>query len=43
MRLLDDIIAKKLNTIATMKLDRLTRSVYDWKKDSGGLFWVGIF
>jgi len=30
-RLLDDIKAKKVNTIVTLKLDRLTRSVYDWE------------
>jgi len=30
-RLLDDIKSKKINTIVTLKLDRLTRSVYDWE------------
>jgi len=30
--LLEDIKAKKINTIVTLKLDRLTRSVYDWEK-----------
>lgn len=30
-RLLDDIKGKKINTIVTLKLDRLTRSVYDWE------------
>lgn len=30
-RLLEDIKAKKINTIVTLKLDRLTRSVYDWE------------
>lgn len=30
-RLLDDIKQKKINTIVTLKLDRLTRSVYDWE------------
>ncbi|MCM1052568.1 MAG: recombinase family protein [Ruminococcus sp.] len=30
-RLLEDIKAKRINTIVTLKLDRLTRSVYDWE------------
>src|SRR5574344_3003380 len=30
-RLLNDIRTKKINTIVTLKLDRLTRSVYDWE------------
>jgi len=30
-RMLDDIKRKKINTIVTLKLDRLTRSVYDWE------------
>ena len=30
-RMLDDIKNKKINTIVTLKLDRLTRSVYDWE------------
>ena len=30
-RMLEDIKAKKINTIVTLKLDRLTRSVYDWE------------
>ncbi len=30
-RLLEDIKRKKINTIVTLKLDRLTRSVYDWE------------
>ncbi len=30
-RMLDDIRNKKINTIVTLKLDRLTRSVYDWE------------
>src|SRR5574344_1049990 len=30
-RLLNDIRLKKINTIVTLKLDRLTRSVYDWE------------
>ncbi|MDD4298499.1 MAG: recombinase family protein [Bacilli bacterium] len=30
-QLLDDIKSKKINTIVTLKLDRLTRSVYDWE------------
>ena len=30
-RLLKDIRFKKINTIVTLKLDRLTRSVYDWE------------
>ena len=30
-RLLNDIKSKKINTIVTLKLDRLTRSVYDWE------------
>lgn len=29
--LLQDIKDKKCNTIVVLKLDRLTRSVYDWK------------
>ena len=36
-RMLDDIKAKKLNTIVALKLDRLTRSVYDWE-DKNDLF-----
>ena len=31
-RMLDDIRNKKINTIVTLKLDRLTRSVADWEK-----------
>ena len=30
-RMLEDIKKKKINTIVTLKLDRLTRSVYDWE------------
>lgn len=30
-RMLEDIKTKKINTIVTLKLDRLTRSVYDWE------------
>ena len=30
-RMLEDIKNKKINTIVTLKLDRLTRSVYDWE------------
>ena len=30
-RMLDDIRNKKINTIVTLKLDRLTRSVRDWE------------
>ena len=30
-RMLDDIKNKRINTIVTLKLDRLTRSVYDWE------------
>lgn len=30
-RLLNDIKTGKINTIVTLKLDRLTRSVYDWE------------
>ena len=30
--LLQDIIDKKCNTIVVLKLDRLTRSVFDWEK-----------
>ena len=30
-RMLEDIRNKKINTIVTLKLDRLTRSVYDWE------------
>ncbi len=30
MRLLEDIKAKKIKTIVTLKLDRLTISVYNW-------------
>ena len=33
--LLQDIKDKKCNTIVVLKLDRLTRSVYDWKKYKG--------
>ena len=30
-RLKDDIKSKKINTIVSLKLDRITRSVYDWE------------
>ena len=30
-RLKDDIKAKKINTIVALKLDRITRSIYDWE------------
>lgn len=30
-RMLEDIKSKKINTIVTLKLDRLTRRVYDWE------------
>ena len=30
-RLKNDIKAKKINTIVALKLDRITRSIYDWK------------
>ena len=30
-RLKDDIRAKKINTIVALKLDRITRSIYDWE------------
>ena len=30
-RLKDDIKAKKINTIIALKLDRITRSIYDWE------------
>ena len=30
-RLKDDIKAKKINTIVSLKLDRITRSIYDWE------------
>ena len=30
-RLKDDIRAKKINTIIALKLDRITRSIYDWE------------
>ena len=30
-RLKDDIKTKKLNTIVALKLDRITRSIYDWE------------
>lgn len=30
-RLKDDIKSKKLNTIVALKLDRITRSIYDWE------------
>ena len=30
-RLKDDIRAKKINTIVSLKLDRITRSIYDWE------------
>ena len=31
-RLKDDIKNKKINTIVALKLDRITRSIYDWEK-----------
>ena len=31
-RLKEDIKNKKINTIVALKLDRITRSIYDWKK-----------
>ncbi len=31
-RLKDDIKAKKINTIVALKLDRITRSIFDWEK-----------
>ncbi len=31
-RLKSDIKAKKINTIVAMKLDRITRSIFDWEK-----------
>ena len=30
-RLKDDIRDKKINTIIALKLDRITRSIYDWE------------
>ena len=30
-RLKDDIKAKRINTIVALKLDRITRSIYDWE------------
>ena len=30
-RLKDDIKSKKINTIVSLKLDRITRSIYDWE------------
>ena len=30
-RLKDDIKSKKINTIVALKLDRITRSIYDWE------------
>ena len=30
-RLKEDIKAKKINTIIALKLDRITRSIYDWE------------
>ena len=30
-RLKNDIKAKKINTIVALKLDRITRSIYDWE------------
>lgn len=30
-RLKDDIKAKRINTIVVLKLDRITRSIYDWE------------
>ncbi len=31
-RLKEDIKAKKINTMVALKLDRITRSIYDWEK-----------
>lgn len=31
-RLKEDIKNKKINTIVALKLDRITRSIYDWEK-----------
>lgn len=31
-RLKEDIKSKKINTIVALKLDRITRSIYDWEK-----------
>lgn len=31
-RLKDDIKAKRINTIVALKLDRITRSIFDWEK-----------
>lgn len=31
-RLKTDIKAKKINTIVALKLDRITRSIFDWEK-----------
>jgi len=31
-RLKKDIKAKKINTIVALKLDRITRSIYDWEE-----------
>ena len=34
-RLKKDIKSKKINTIVALKLDRITRSIYDWEKIIG--------
>ena len=31
-RLKEDIKSKKINTIVALKLDRITRSIFDWEK-----------
>lgn len=31
-RLQEDVKAKKINTIIALKLDRITRSIFDWEK-----------
>lgn len=30
-RMISDIKSKKINTIVALKLDRITRSIYDWE------------
>lgn len=40
-RLKEDIKSKKINTIVALKLDRITRSIFDWEND-GSADHVGI-
>ena len=44
-RMLEDIKRKKINTIVTLKLNRLTRSVYDWENimkflEENNAYWI---